>query len=131
MQNQEKIYLHLLCIHLERPQFFSFPAGQHLSLLFIHILCEGCLPPASSGYILCWLFPSFSSVPSPPFFLFSVTREPQPAQCQHQTHLLVALGVCLESAVRVKGRHLGEGFSFFFFFSLITISCYFQFDSRR
>ena len=73
------------------------------------------------------VFPSFSSVPSPPFFLSSVTLELQPAQHHHQTHLLVARGFCLESGVRVKARHLGEGFSFFFLklpypvtFSLIT-----------
>lgn len=109
--NQEEIYLHLLCIHLERIHLFSFPAGGHLSL-FIHIRCEGCLRPHSSGYILYWLFPCSSSLPSPPFFLFSDTRA---AACMALSSDSLAGGARFLSRIWSESERQAAGRRVFFF----------------
>lgn len=63
----KKKYICICSVSLWKEHVSSHSPQDNICL-FIHILCEGCLPPNSSGYILCWLFTCCSSVPSPPSF---------------------------------------------------------------
>ena len=103
--------------------FTLYPFGKNTSLLIpcrrtsVSPLCPhpvwGMFMPTLSGYILCWLFPCSSSLPSPPFLLFSDTGA---AACMAPPSDSLAGGARFLSRIWSERQAAGRRVFFLFFF---------------